>query len=355
MFVLPFSGPGAIMDDGDRIMITISDIARETGLSTATVSNALSGKGRVSDARRKQILEVATRMGYDFSRIRVAQPHRGIAVIVETLSVIFCTKIAEGICRAAEEGGYQVKLYNLDIIHGPEDFNPPREQMRRRLEGLLPQLDAATLGAIYISQYPRDVTGIMPPLPFPVVYAYCYTSDGAASVNTDDQQGAYIATQHLLSLGKRRIAMLSGPINSIPMTKRFSGYQRALIDAGMSVDLRLVKTGDWDIGHSCDIAAELLRLDPAPDGIFCQSDHIALGVCRAISEADLRIPRDIAVVGFDTYDFAAFVSPTLTTIDQPLERIGNTAFLQLRNVIEKQTVGQRSLLLAARLIRRQSA
>lgn len=162
--------------------------------------------------------------------------------------------------------------------------------MRRQLERLLPQLDAATLGAIYISQYPRDVTGIMPTLPFPVVYAYCYTNDGAASVNTDDQQGAYIATQHLLSLGKRRIAMLSGPINSIPMTKRFSGYQRALIDAGMAVDLRLVKTGDWDIGHSCDIAAELLRLDPAPDGIFCQSDHIALGVCRAIAGAGLRIP-----------------------------------------------------------------
>ena len=114
------------MDGGDMIMITISDIARETGLSTATVSNALSGKGRVSDARRKQIIEVATRMGYDFSRIRVAQPHRGIAVIVETLSVTFCTKIAEGICRAAEDGGYQVKLYNLDIIHNPEDFNPPR-------------------------------------------------------------------------------------------------------------------------------------------------------------------------------------------------------------------------------------
>lgn len=294
-------------------------------------------------------------MGYDFNRIRVAQPRRGITVIVETLSVIFCTKIAEGICRAAEESGYQVKLYNLDIIHGPEDFNPPRDQMRQRLERLLPQLDAATLGAIYISQYPRDVTGIMPTLPFPVVYAYCYTSDGAASVNTDDQQGAYIATQHLLSLGKRRIAMLSGPINSIPMTKRFSGYQRALIDAGMSVDLRLVKIGDWDIGHSCEMATGLLRLDPAPDGIFCQSDHIALGVCRAIAEAGLRIPRDIAVVGFDNYDFAALISPTLTTIDQPLEQIGNTAFFQLKNVIEKQTVEERSLLLAARLVRRQSA
>ena len=336
-------------------MITINDIARETGLSTATVSNALSGKGRVSDARRKQIIETATRMGYDFGRIRVAQPRRCVAVIVETLSVIFCTRIAEGIWRSAEQGGYQVKLYNLDIFHCDMDFNPPREQMRQKLERLLPQLDAATLGAVYISQYPRDVTGIMPPLPFPVVYAYCYTNDGAMSVNTDDQQGAYLATRHLLSLGKRRIAMISGPINSIPMTKRFSGYQRALIDAGMAVDLRMVKVGDWDIQHSCDIASELLMLDPAPDGIFCQSDHIALGACRAVSQAGLGIPRDIAVVGFDNYDFAAFVSPALTTIHQPLEKIGTTAFSMLRNVIEKQAIEQRSVLLEAQLIRRQSA
>ena len=95
-------------------MVTISDIARELGLSTATVSNALSGKGRVSDVKRKQIIEAATRLGYDFKRIRVAQPRRNIAVIVETLSVIFCTKIAEGLWRAAEAGGYQVKVLEDD-------------------------------------------------------------------------------------------------------------------------------------------------------------------------------------------------------------------------------------------------
>ena len=336
-------------------MVTISDIARELGLSTATVSNALSGKGRVSDVKRKQIIEAATRLGYDFKRIRVAQPRRNIAVIVETLSVIFCTKIAEGLWRAAEAGGYQVKLYNLDILRGNEDFNPSRDQMREKLERLLPQVDPSTLGVVYISQYPRDVTGIMPPLPCPVVYAYCYTSDGAVSVNTNDQQGAYIATRHLLSIGKRRIAMISGPINSIPMTKRFSGYQRALIDAGMAVDLNMVKVGDWDIQHSCDIATELLELDPAPDGIFCQSDHIALGVCRAIRLAGLSIPRDIAVVGFDNYDFASFLSPSLTTIDQPLEMIGRTSFAQLQRIIEKRELEMRSILLDARLIVRNSA
>ena len=195
----------------------------------------------------------------------------------------------------------------------------------------------------------------MPPLPFPVVYAYCYTNDNAPSVNTDDQQGAYIAVRHLLGLGKQRIAMMSGPINSIPMTKRFSGYQRALIDAGMSVDLRMVRLGDWDIGHSRDHMRELLEQGLQPDGVFCQSDHIALGVCQAIRDAGLRIPQDIAVVGFDNYDFARFVSPALSTIDQPLEQIGGVAFAQLQRMIDGQAIRDRSVLLEAKLVTRHSA
>ena len=335
-------------------MITINDIARAMNLSSATVSNALSGKGRVSEMKRQEILDTAARMGYDFKRVRSTPVRKTVAVFVETLSAIFCTKITEGICRAAELNSYQVKIYNLDILHDG-DYNPPVMFVRKKLERMLPQIDAATLGAIYVSQYPRDVTGVMPVLPYPVVYTYCYTNDGAPSVNTDDQQGAYIAVQHLLSLGKRRIAMISGPINSIPMTKRFSGYQRALIDADMSIDLRMVRIGDWDIQHSCDSMTEMLRACPDIDGVFCQSDHIALGVCRSIRNAGLQIPRDIAVIGFDNYDFGAFVSPTLTSIDQPLISIGNTAFSQLYSIIENQNPKSKSILLDAKLIRRESA
>ena len=336
-------------------MVTINDIAQKMGLSTATISNALSGKGRVSEVKRRQIIGVASEMGYDFNRIRSILPRRTIAVFVETLSIIFCTRITEAICRSAEGAGFHVNLYNLDILYPEGDINPPRERVREKLAQIVAQLDPTTMGAIYVSQYPRDVTGIMPPLPCPVAYAYCYANDGAPSVNTDDQQGAYTAVRHLLDLGKKRIAMVSGPINSIPMTKRFSGYQRALIDAGMSVDLRLVKLGDWDIGRSCEMMAELLRGDPRPDGVFCQSDHIALGVCQAIRRADLTIPGDIAVVGFDNYDFAALVSPALTSIAQPLEEIGRTAFRQILAIIEKQPLESRNILLNARLVIRRSA
>ena len=100
---------------------------------------------------------------------------------------------------------------------------------------------------------------------------------------------------------------------------------------------------------------KLLQLDPQPDGVFCQSDHIALGVCKAIRQAGLSIPGDIAVVGFDNYDFASFVSPALTTIDQPLEQIGRVAFSQLKKMTDHEEIETRNILLDARLIKRESA
>ena len=343
------------INPGDVIMITINDIALALDLSTATVSNALSGKGRVSDANRQMIIDKAREMGYDFGRLRITSQRKTVAVFTESLSVPFCAKIAEGVSRAAEYAGYRAVLYNLDLLYDNDDYNPPKERVRSRMEDILRGMDRNISGALYISQYPRDVTGVIPSAPFPVVYAYCYTNDGAPSVNTNDQQGAYIAVQQLISLRKKRIAMISGPINSIPMTKRLSGYQRALIDAGLPVDLRMVVTGDWDIERSRERMEQLLQLDPRPDGIFCQSDHIALGVCRAIRRAGLSIPGDIAVVGFDNYDFASFVSPSLTTIDQPLEQIGRVAFDQLRKTAEREELETRNILLDARLIKRESA
>ncbi len=335
-------------------MITINDIAQALGLSTATVSNALSGKGRVSETNRQAVIDKAKEMGYDFGRLRLSPQRKTVAVFSESLSVPFCYKITEGITRAAEQAGYRSVLYNLDLMYESDDFNPPRERVRARMEDLLRFADRGIAGAVYVSQYPRDVTGVMPVVPYPVVYAYCYTNDGAPCVNTNDQQGAYIAVRELISCGKKRIAMISGPINSIPMMKRLSGYQRALIDSGLPVDLRMVVTGDWDIGRSCERMTKLLQLDPPPDGVFCQSDHIALGVCRAIQEAGLSIPGDLAVVGFDNYDFTSFVSPSLTTVDQPLEKIGRVAFSQLRKTIDREEIGMRSILLDAELIRRAS-
>ena len=120
-------------------MITINDIALALNLSTATVSNALSGKGRVSEANRQAVIDKATEMGYDFGRLRLAPQRKTVAVFTESLSVPFCYKITEGVTRAAEQAGYRPVLYNLDLMYESDDYNPPRERVRARMEEILLQ------------------------------------------------------------------------------------------------------------------------------------------------------------------------------------------------------------------------
>ena len=332
-------------------MPTINDIARETGLSIASVSNALNGKGRVSDEKRRLIIETAQRMGYDLGRVRGAEGRKSICVMLEHLSVGFCHNIAESIERAAAQNGYRVSYLNLDILAKDQNPDPDAEHMKALLSRRSAQLDASALGVIYVSQYPRDLTGLLPKLGVPVVYAYGYAK-GAPCVNTDDQLGAYMAVRHLTERGRRRIAMISGPINSIPMTKRFSGYQRALIEAKLPVDLELVRVGTWEADQSAMYMRELLAMENRPDGIFCQSDSIAVGVLRAVKEAGLRVPEDISVVGFDDSVFSSLLDPPLSTVAQPTAQIGRRAFAILQNILEKREQGEMDVLLAPKLIPR---
>lgn len=338
-------------------MITIADIARRMQLSTATVSNALTGKGRVSDERRKEILAVATEMGYDFTRVRAALPRlKSICVIEEQAGITFCDRIIQGVCSAAEELGAQVTLFNMNILTMVDwNYNPPPELVRRVLQKTCKRLDSSSMGMIYVSQYPRDMTNLMPRLPFPVICAYAYTDGGIPCINYDDQQGAFLATSRLASLGRKQIAMISGAVDSIPMTKRFTGYQRALIKSGLAFRPELVRVAGWNETGGRAAMEQLLMLPQRPDAVFCQSDYLAIGAMRAIRAAGLRIPEDIAVVGFDDVDAASLLDPPLTTIAPPHVEIGQEAVRKLFHIVDKTDDGSCNIKLPCRLLARDSA
>lgn len=337
-------------------MVTISDIARRMHLSTATVSNALTGKGRISDARRKEILSVAKEMGYDFGRVRAALPrYKNICVIEEQAGITFCDRIIQGICSAAEEMGAQTTLFNMNILTMVDwNYNPPPELVRKVLQKTCKRLDSSYMGMIYVSQYTRDMTDLMPRLPFPVICTYAYTDGRIPCINYDDQQGAFLATSHLASLGRRQIAMISGAVDSIPMTKRFAGYQRALIKAGLAFRPELVCIAGWNESGGRTAMDQLLALPQRPDAVFCQSDYLAIGAMRAIRAAGLRIPEDIAVVGFDDVDAALMVDPPLTTIAPPHVEIGQESVRKLFHIIDKTDDGNCNIKLECRLLKRDS-
>lgn len=336
-------------------MTTITDIARALNLSTATVSNALTGKGRISEVKRKNIITTAQEMGYDFNRIRAHKQVKKICVLIEHVGVVFADSILEGICSAADELDYTVVTYNMNLMAKTSwDMNPSAETVREIAQRCIDKLDASALGLIYVSQYPRDITGVLPRLPFPVVYAYAYANEPIPCVNYNDQQGAFIATDHLISLGRKRVAMISGHINSIPMTKRFTGYQRALIQSSLAFDIGLVRIGHWSSASGKEAMQDLLSMPQPPDAVFCQSDHIAMGAIAAIREAGMRVPEDVAIVGFDNMEFGWWCQPSLSTIAPPCIEIGQQSFGKLVSILDNRDNGEMSVKLDCKLIKRES-
>ncbi len=340
-----------------NIVVTISDIAGRMQLSTATVSNALTGKGRISEQRRSEILDVAREMGYDFTRIRGSAPkQKSICVIEEQAGITFCDRILQGICTAADKYNAQVTIYNLNILTMTDwSSMPPPKMLQETLRKTCGWLNSSYMGMIYISQYPRDMTSLLPRLPYPVICAYAYTNDGIPCINYDDQQGALLATSHLAKLGRKRIAMISGVVDSIPMTKRFAGYQRALVQAGLSFSPEYVCIGSWNESSGYDAMKQLLALPERPDAVFCQSDYLAIGAIRAVKEAGFRVPEDIAIVGFDDIDAASVVDPKLTTIAPPHVEIGMEAVHKLFSIVNKTDDGNANVKLNCWLLQRGTA
>lgn len=317
--------------------MTLTELANRLGVSVATVSNAITGKGRMRDEKRREIIETAISLGYDFSKVESRQRKKNIHVIVEQISVYFCLDIVRGICQAAEKEGIIVSILNMNLLEKTNSVRPDSDITKDSARQIINHIAPATSGIIYVSEYPRDITGILPELHFPAVYAYCYSKGSTPCVNYDDAQGAYIATEHLIRQGCKRIAMISGPVNSIPMTKRLAGYQRALLDSGIDFDPSLLRVGEW-IDHNGYLnMKDLLAGGKRPDGVFCQSDLIAIGSMRAIREHGLRVPEDIALVGFDNIEASWLVSPPVSTVMPPCFQIGEKSFEILWDIINKRT------------------
>lgn len=307
-------------------MITLQELSEKLGVSTATVSNALKGKGRMRADKRMQILEVATAMGYDVHSAQLRQHTKNVYILAEQLSVFFLDTIIEQICVASEEKNINTYICNLNAVTRLHNIIPETEELKELIRSTFNNIVGTANGIIYLSQYPRDLTGIFPKTSIPLVIALGTTKDSIPCVNYDDAHGAYMATEHLIASGCRRIAMISGPINSISMTKRLAGYQRALLDGGISFDPKLIQLSDWmpDSGYLC--AKTLLQQDPLPDAFFCQNDSMAVGAMRAVTEMGLRVPEDIAIVGFDNERFGTMITPSLTTISPPFAEIGAKVF-----------------------------
>ena len=295
---------------------TIKDIARKAGVSYATVSRALNGKYGVKPSTRERILGIAHRLGYRpnaIARGLVTRRTMTIGLIVPDITNPFFPEVAEGVEEAAHEAGYGVLLCNSNWQKVSE-----RQYVAllagRRVEGII---------IAPISRVEEPVDDRVPAA-LPVVYVSSTPRTTSRSyVVIDNVQGGYLATKHLLDAGRGPVAFIGSRESADD--ERFEGYRRALEDHGVACDERFVRLGDMRQASGYRLFRAMIADGDCPRSVFAENDLMALGCMQAARERGLRIPEDVAIVGFDDIPFASFPEVQLTTIRQPTSEMGRMA------------------------------
>ena len=300
--------------------VSIKDIARAAGVSHSTVSRALSGSSLVREETKERIQLLAKEMGYSpdaQARSLVMGRTQTIGVVVTTITDPFIAEIVESIEDTAQRRGYSVILASCQSE--PEREIAAVEILHsKRVDGVI--VASSRVGAYYQAHLER--------LRVPVVLVNSRSEQRGPytfSVSVDNHHGGYLATRHLVDAGHRRIAYVSGAADHSDDLARMEGYRQALREAGIDADPALLVPGTGRIGGGERALPALLAPSDRPTAVFCYNDMTAVGLLRAARKKGVRIPRDLAVVGFDDIPLASFVVPSLSTVAQPKRRLGQRA------------------------------
>lgn len=314
-------------------MAGIEDVARLAGVSTATVSRALSGKDVVSEKSRAKVEAAALELGYVASHSAYTLAtgrNRNIGVVMPYVDRWFFSAALEAIESTLIENGYDLTLYNLS----------GGEEQRSRIfnEFLLRQrVDAVLTVAVHPNEIELEQLNKMKK---PII-AIGGQVHGARSLAMNDHDAGKLATEHLLSLGHIRVANISGVMGSDPefdqANKRKEGYLEAMHEAGLETRTNWLVETDYTSAGAYKVSKQMLG-DPknAPTAIFCNSDEMGFGAIMAAKDLGMRVPEDISVIGIDNHDLSEFFG--LTTIDQRVREQGAEAALLILRVLADPTL-----------------
>jgi LacI family transcriptional regulator len=291
------------------------DVAERADVSVTTVSHVINETRPVSDELRRRVLAAMDELGYQPNRLarslRRGQTHT-IGMIIPDSSNPFFAEIARGVEDTSFEHGYSVILCN-------SDGNLDKELLYTNLL-TEKQVDGIVFVAAGLStERIRDLQTQRTPL---VVVDRDLPEVAVDSVLTDNARGGWLATRHLIDLGHRRIACITGPSDVTPSADRVTGYRQAMREGGLPVDEALIVKGDFQYDSAYRASIQLLQLEDPPTAIFACNDLMAIAVISAAREQGRQVPGDLSVVGFDDVRLAAFANPPLTTIAQPKYEMG---------------------------------
>jgi LacI family transcriptional regulator len=311
---------------------TLTEVARRAGVSLTTASKAINGQSRVSAQTRTRVLKAAGELSYTpnpMARSLISGRSGTVGlIIIDSMAHRFAVPITLG----AEAALGEIEL-SMMITDARGDVSRLREQaamLRRR------KVD----GVIVVGDNQARTPSISAEIDAPVVYVYGETGKSRDIVHVpDDEEGAAAVAQHLVDIGRRRIAHLTGPAGSRAVDSRVKGVRGGLAANGLKLATP-VERGLWSQRWGRMAAERLLASTPHVDAILCGSDQIASGVVDAVRAAGRRIPEDVAVTGYDNWPvFALETSPALTTVDMNLEELGAASVRDLFAVIDGVRVG----------------
>ncbi len=324
-----------------KTSVTVREIARIAKVSVGTVSHVLNGSAAVREPRRKRVMDAMESLGYQPSQLARGLRRNSIdmlGMIIPDITNPFFPGVVRGAEDIAYKYGHRLVLCNTDNDPGKEIsyFNDLRSFRPAGLliipsagSTLIKGIRQSDSHIIFVDRCPQDWQG--------------------SFVTSDNEDGAYQAGVHLLGLGHRRLAVITGPLHLSNAAARLRGFQRALSQANVKLGPEYIQEARFDSESGYTASTRLLQMLPRPTAIFASNDLLASGTLTAAHHFGLRCPEDLSIVGFDNFEFAEHTTPALTTVHQSGYQIGATACSMLLERIKDSTIPTAHIVLPTEL------
>lgn len=330
---------------------TIRDIAQETGLSITTVSLILNGKGKKFPPDTKDlVLAAAKKLNYRPNQLAVGllKKHtQTLGLIIPDISNVFFSEFAKGVEDRGREEQYSIILCNSD-----DRFHQEQQSINiladRGVDGIIIILSSESFGSKN-----EECLVALRATGKPVILADCFNEVvDFSTMEIDNRKGSALAVEHLVSLGHSRIACITGPQGLKSNKERMAGFTTTMRDHDIPLDDRLIFEGDFRYQSGYDGALKLLK--DCPTAIYCHNDMMAFGALRALRDSGIRVPKDVSLVGFDDVFFSRYMEVPLTTVKQPIYKMGRQTASLLLEEIDNHEKAPQHVVFAPRLVVRAS-
>lgn len=320
--------------------VTIKDVAQAAGVSTQTVSRVINKVSYVSGETRQRVEAVVDQLGYHpstLARSLSQQRSYTLGIVTYDLKYIGPSRTLNGIADMADELGYMLLMKELDSFDDSRIFDVIDSLLSRQVDGILWAVPEINDNHNWIDERLEKIS-------VPVLFIAMQPRKGISSVSTNNFLGGKMAVEHLLSIGKRRIGHVSGPNGWWEADERKRGWMEALRSAGIEASDNQCVEGNWSSSSGEQAFTKLLQTYPEMDAVFAANDQMGLSILREAFRRNIKIPDELAVIGFDGIPESAYFYPSLTTISQNLQLLGEQS---VRDIVEMIQSRQNNISIAA--------